>query len=285
MPYALREALQALKRAPMLTLLSAMMIALSLLVIGLFGLVTSNIQSGLNTLESRVEVVAFLRDNADYNAVRIAQQDIDKLPEVRESRYISRAQALEIAKQELPEFRTIFAGLDRNPLPASLEIALHPGQRGPEVVKRVADRVGAYQFVEQVSYGQDWLGTVYLLRRVAAAASMVLGVAFALVAALIIGTAVRMAIFARRDEILIMRLVGATDAFVRRPFIIEGLGTGLVGGILAVVATYVIYNFLTPELFKMEWLPDTWVLGIIASGTVLGGLASAIAVRRHLREI
>jgi cell division transport system permease protein len=285
MPYALREALQALKRAPMLTLLSALMIALSLLVIGLFGLVTHNIQSGLNTLESRVEVVAFLRDNADYNAVRIAQQDIDKLPEVRESRYISRAQALEIAKQELPEFRTIFAGLDRNPLPASLEIALHPGQRGPEVVKRVADRVGAYPFVEQVSYGQDWLGTVFLLRRVAAAASMVLGIAFALVAALIIGTAVRMAIFARRDEILIMRLVGATDAFVRRPFLIEGLGTGLVGGIFAVLATYVIYNFLTPELFKMDWLPDMWVFGIIASGTLLGGMASAIAVRRHLREI
>jgi cell division transport system permease protein len=285
MPYALREALQAFKRAPMLTLLSAMMIALSLLVIGLFGLVTSNIQSGLRQLESRVEVVAFLRDNADYNAVRIAQQDIDKLPEVRETRYISRAQALEIAKKELPEFRTIFAGLDRNPLPASLEIALHPGQRGPEVVKRVADRVATYPFVEQVSYGQDWLGTVYLLRRVAAAASMVLGIAFALVAALIIGTAVRMAIFARRDEILIMRLVGATDAFVRRPFLIEGLFTGLVGGILAIVATYVIYNVLTPEFFVMEWLPDAWVLAILAAGAVLGSLASAIAVRRHLREI
>ena len=285
MPYALREALQALRRAPMLTLLSAMMIALSLLVIGLFGLVTSNIQSGLNQLESRVEVVAFLRDNADYNAVRIAQQDIDKLPEVRETRYISRAQALEIAKQELPEFRTIFAGLDRNPLPASLEIALTPGQRGPEVVKRVADRVSVYPFVEQVSYGQDWLGTVYLLRRVAAAASMVLGIAFALVAALIIGAAVRMAIFARRDEIIIMRLVGATDAFVRRPFLIEGLGTGLVGGILAVLGSYTIYNLLTPELFKMEWLPDTWVLGIIVSGAVLGSVASGIAVRRHLREI
>jgi cell division transport system permease protein len=285
MPYALREALQAFRRAPMLTLLSALMIALSLLVIGLFGLVTSNIQSGLNQLESRVEVVAFLRDDADYNAVRIAQQDIDKLPEVRESRYISRAQAFEIAKQELPEFRTIFAGLDRNPLPASLEIALHPGQRGPEAVKRVADRLSAYQFVEQVSYGQDWLGTVYLLRRVATAASMVLGIAFALVAALIIGAAVRMAIFARRDEILIMRMVGATDGFVRRPFLIEGLGTGLIGGIMAVLGTYVIYNFLTPELFKMDWLPDLWVVGIIASGAFLGSVASAIAVRRHLREI
>lgn len=285
MPYALREALSALKRTPGLSLLSAMMIGLSLLVIGLFGLVTSNIQSGLTDLESRVEVVAFIRDNADYNAVRIAQQELSRLPQVRETRYISRAQALELAKQDLPEFRTVFGGLDQNPLPASIEIALKPGQRGPEVVKRVADRAAVYPFVEEVSYGQDWLGTVYLLRRAAAAASLVLGIAFALVAALIIGAAVRMSIFARRDEILIMRLVGATDAFVRRPFLIEGLGTGLLGATLAVLATWSIYRTLSPRMFEMKWLPDLWVIGIILAGTILGSLASAIAVRRHLREI
>lgn len=285
MPYALKEALNAFRRTPMLTSLSALMIALSLLVVALFGLVTFNIRHGLDLVESRVEVVAYLRDNADYNAVRIAQQDIAKMPQVRETRYISRAQALEIAKQELPEFRTIFAGLETNPLPASLEIALKPGQRGPEVVKSVADRVAAYAFVEQVNYGQDWLGTVYLLRRVAGVATLVLGAAFAIVAALIIGAAVRMAIFARRDEIIIMRLVGATDGFVRRPFLIEGLGTGLLGAIIAVVATYVIYQALSPKLFKMEWLPDPWVAGIIVVGGVLGALASGISVRRHLREI
>jgi cell division transport system permease protein len=285
MPYAFREALNALRRTPGLTILSAMMIGLSLLVIGLFGLVTSNIQSGLNDLEARVEIVVFIRDNADYNAVRMAQQELSRLPQVREIRYISRAQALELAKQELPEFRTVFGGLDQNPLPASLEIALKPGQRGPEVVKRVADRAAVYPFVEQVSYGQDWLGTVYFLRRAATAASLVLGVAFALVAALIIGAAVRMAIFARRDEILIMRLVGATDGFVRRPFIIEGSGTGLVGATLAVLATWFIYRALSPGMFEMKWLPDLWIIGIIVSGTVLGSVASAIAVRRHLREI
>jgi cell division transport system permease protein len=285
MPYALREALNALRRTPMLSILSALMIALSLLVIGLFGLVTSNIQSGLNELESRVEVVAFLRDDANYEAVRIAQQDVSRLQPVREVRYISRDQALELARQELPEFREVFGGLDHNPLPASLEVALEPGQRGPEVVKRIADRLSAYTFVEQVSYGQDWLGTVYLLRRIAGAASVILGIAFAAVAALIIGAAVRMAIYARRDEITIMRLVGATDGFVRRPFLIEGLGAGLTGGLIALLATWSIFRALSPRLFTMKWLPDLWVIGILAAGTILGSLASAIAVRRHLREI
>lgn len=285
MPYALKEAIAALRRAPMLAGLSAMMIALSLLVVGLFGIAAYNIKRVLERVESRVEIVAYIRDDADFNAVKIAQNEIDKMPEVRETRYISRDQALEIAKQELPEFRTVFSGLDTNPLPASLEVSLKPGQTGPEAVKRVADHIGAFPFVEDVRYGQEWLDKVYLLRRVAAVASLVLGLAFAAVAALIIGAAVRMAVFARRDEITIMRLVGATDSFVRRPFWFEGLFTGLAGAVIALLATFIAYNALSKRLFQLEWLPDMWVLGILVAGALLGALASSIAVRRHLREI
>ena len=283
--YALKEALVAFKRTPMLTTLSAMMIALSLLVLSLFGIAAHNIRQVLDRVESRVEVVAYIRDDADYNVVRIAQAEIERMPEVRETRYISRAQALEIAKMELPEFRDLFGGLDTNPLPASVEIALKPNQHGPEAVKKVADRIRAFTFVEDVRYGQEWLDKVYLLRRVAGAATLVLGGAFAIVAALIIGAAVRMAIFSRRDEISIMRLVGATDAFVRRPFILEGLFTGILGGIAAILFTWFIYNRMSRSLFQLEWLPDLWVLAILLAGGILGGLASSIAVRRHLKEI
>src|SRR5204863_3685339 len=134
---------------------------------------------------------------------------------------------------------------DENPLPASIEVALKPGQHGADAVRRVAAAVAAYPFVEDVRYGQDWLDKVYLLRRVAGAATLVLGGAFAIVAALIIGAAVRMAIFSRRDEIIIMRLVGATDGFVRRPFIFEGLITGLAGGIIALLAGYTVFNVMS----------------------------------------
>lgn len=283
--YALREAMIAFRRTPMLTSLSATMIALSLLVIGLFGIAAFNIRRVLDRVEARVEIIAYIRDDADLNAVKAAQAEIEKMPEVRQTLYITRAQALEIARQELPEFGNLFGSLETNPLPASIEVALEPGQHGADAVKHVADRIGAYPFVEDVRYGQEWLDKVYLLRRVAGAATLVLGGAFAIVAALIIGAAVRMAIFARRDEIAIMRLVGATDSFVRRPFIYEGLITGLLGGILAIIITRVIFGALSRNLFQLEWLPDLWVLAILVTGAVLGGAASSIAVRRHLREI
>jgi cell division transport system permease protein len=284
MAYALREAASAFRRAPLLTGLSAGMIALSLFLLGLFGIVAYNIREVLERVEARVEVVAYLKDDAVPEMVNAARAEIGKHPTVREVRYISREQALQKARAELPEFRAIFGAIDQNPLPASLEISLQPGQQGPEPVKAVADRVAAFPFVEDVRYGSEWLDKVYLLRRVAAAATLVLGTAFAIVAALIIGAAVRISIFARRDEIAIMRLVGATDGFVKRPFLIEGLTTGVIGGLLALAATWGAHNVVSRSLFALEWIPDLWIVCGLAGGAVLGAVASAIAVRRHLGE-
>lgn len=283
--YATREALTAFRRAPLLTGISAAMIALSLFLVGLFGIAAYNIRRVLERVEQRVEVVAYLRDDAAPASVTAARQEIEQLPEVREVLYVSREQALQRAQAELPEFRTIFTGLESNPLPASLEIRLHPNQEGPEVVEAVAKRVAALPFVEDVRYGSDWLDKVYLLRRVAAAATLILGGAFALVASLIIGAAVRMAIYARRDEIVIMRLVGATDGFIRRPFILEGLATGILGGVAALGLTYLVFKLISGSLFALEWLPDIWIAVGLAAGAALGMVASAVSVRRHLGEV
>lgn len=283
--YSLREALAAFRRAPVLTALSAAMIALSLLILGLFAVATHNIRRVLDQVESRVEIVAYLHDDATPEEVDAAQSTLAALPEVRDVLYISRAQALELAREELTDFEAVFAELDVNPLPASFEILLHPGRGGPDVVRAIAERVAAYHFVEDVRYGREWLDKVYLLRRVAAAAAVVVGGAFAVVATLIIGTAVRMAIFARKDEIAIMRLVGATNGFIRRPFLLEGLFTGLLGGLVALPLTYAVYRLLSDAVFELAWVPGPWVLAGIAVGGILGTIASALAVHRHLQEI
>jgi cell division transport system permease protein len=284
MPYALREALAAFRRTPLLIGLSATMIALSLFVVGLFGVAAFNVRQVIDRIESRVEVVAYLHDDASPAAVRGAMEQIGAYPEVREVAYISREQALEIARTELREFQTVFSALEANPLPASLNIMMQPQQQGPEAVETVASRVAEFAFVEEVRYGSDWLEKVYLLRRVAGVATLVLGVAFALVAAVIIGAAIRMAIFARREEIAIMRLVGATEGFVRLPFLLEGLITGLLGAALALGATWVMFNALSPSVVELEWLPTTWLIGGVLFGGLFGILASAVAVSRHAEQ-
>jgi cell division transport system permease protein len=285
MTYALREALSAFRRTPLLLGLSATMIALSLFVSGLFGVAAHNLRRFVGELESRVEVVAFVRDDADPASIRAAQQQIRSFPEVRDVQYVSREAALETARRELPEFQSIFASLDVNPLPASLNVLLHAQQRDAESVRAIAERIAGLGPVEDVRYGSDWLENVFLLRRVAALATAVLGTAFALVAVLIIGAAVRMAIFARRDEIAIMRLVGATEEFVRRPFIIEGMLVGILGGAVALLATWLAWRAVADSLIALEWIPLGWVLAGVAAGAFLGMAASAWAVHRHAHSV
>jgi cell division transport system permease protein len=283
--YALREAIAAFQRAPVLTGLSSAMVALALFVVGLFGLATYNLQLALSAIEERVEVAVYLRDDARQSEIDLVLTELRAIPEVRQVRFVSKRDALERARTDLPEFGELFLDLEVNPLPQSLEVELRPGTRSTDVVQRVSDTAMSFPFVEDARYGREWVDRLFTLRRIGAASTGVLGSAFALVAALIIGTALRIAIFARRDEIYIMRLVGATNGFIRRPFLLEGAIAGLAGGILAWVSTYATYRGVYSYLFELAWLPTAWIaLGLLA-GAAFGALASALSIRRHLQEV
>jgi cell division transport system permease protein len=285
MPYALREALSAFRRSPLLTGLSIVLIAFSLFVIGLFGLTAWNIGQAIRKVEEKVEIVAYLSDETTPAQLELAQQELRALPQVSELRYVTKTEAMAEAMAEMEEFREVFGDLENNPLPASLEVRLKPDARNTESVEKVVARARAYGFVEDVRYGREWLDKIFTLRRIAAAGALVIGTAFGLVAAIIIATAVRIAVFARREEISIMRLVGATDGFVQRPFLLEGIITGLLGGALAAGLTYGAYRVLSAAMFRIEWLPGEWIFLVIAVGTVFGFLSSMVAVRRHLAEV
>ena len=287
MRYAIREAIAAFRRAPVLTGLAAAMVGLALFVVGLFGLVAFNLQVAVESVEERVEIVAYLRDDARSAEVDLAISELSALPEVDRVTWLTKADALEQARNDLVEFDELFGGLEdgANPLPASLEIRLQEDARTSEAVAGVADAAARYPFVEGVEYGREWVERLFDLRRVIGVTAGVIGLAFALVAALIIGTALRIAIFARRDEIYIMRLVGAKDGFIRGPFVLEGGLTGLLGGGFALLLVWFTWRAVTTMLFPVEWLPISWAAGGIAVGAVFGALASAFAVRRHLREV
>jgi cell division transport system permease protein len=283
--HAIREAVAGVRRAPFLTFLSAAMVALALFVVGLFGVATFNLHEALQRIEERVEVVAYIRDGTPPSQVTALEEDVLAMEEVRGVRFVSKEDALEAARQDLPEFEELFVGLEVNPLPASVEIELLEGFRTPGAVARVAGRMTIYPFVEDVRYGQEWVDRLHLLQRIGGLATTILGGAFAVVAALIIGTAIRIAIFARREEIYVMRLVGATNGFVRRPFLLEGAITGLLGGILAAGFTYLSYQLVSRAIFQLEWVPFAWLAAGIAGGALFGFLASALAVRRYLQEV
>jgi cell division transport system permease protein len=280
MRLAFREALLAFRRAPLLSALSITTIAFSLFAFALFGLVALNIRKALQQVEDRVEIRAFVADRTPSDAIAAAMGDIAAMPQVGRVIYVTPAQALQRARRELGEFSDVFEG---EFLPGSIEVQLKPGFRDPATVKTTAGRVQAYEFVEDVRYGEEWVEKLYRLRTISTAAGVALGLAFAVVAIIIIGATIRMAVLARGPEIAIMRLVGATDGFIRLPFLIEGFAKGILGGLLALLLTW-IANAVVNEYF----IETTFFGGAVAALGVLGGallgfLGSAMSVGRHLR--
>ncbi len=282
MTVALREAVNAFRRAPMLSALSVTTIAFSLFAFGLFGLVALNIRDALGRIEDRVEIRAFLADRTPVEAAAAALGDIQAFPEVASASLVTPAQALDRARQELGEFSDVF---DAAILPASIDVKLKPGSRDPASVRAVAQRIRTYDFIEDVRFGEEWIEKLYQIRNVATLAGTVLGLTFAVVAVIIIGSTIRMAVLARSREIAIMRVVGATDGFIRRPFLIEGAIKGALGGVAALLLTWATNEVIVRYVFAAAFFNlRLSLLGILA-GALIGLVGSAFSVGRHLKHV
>lgn len=283
MRLALREAAITFRRAPLLSALSVTTIAFSLFAFGLFSLVALNIRNALESLEERVEVRAFIAEGTPIEAVTAAMGDIGAFPEVqRPVVYVSPESALARARREMPEFSDVF---EENVLPASIEVRLRTGFRDPQTVRGIARRLSVYAFVEDVRYGEEWVGKLHRIRTVATVTGVVLGLAFAAVAVIIIGATIRMAVLARAREIGIMRLVGATDAFVRRPFLIEGFAKGVLGGVLALAMTWGASRLISTYFIQTAFFDTRLAMLGLVGGALLGTLGSAFSVGRHLNKV
>jgi cell division transport system permease protein len=282
MSLALREALLAFRRAPLLSALGIITIAFSLFAFGLFGLVALNIHQALGQVEERVEIQAFVADGTPPETIAAAMGDIAAFPEVGKVDFIPQDSALARAKREIPEYNDVF---EKAVLPASIDVRLKAGHRDPASVTAVATRIGTYAFVDDVEYAQDWVNKIYRWRTIATLVGIVLGLAFAAVAVIIIGATIRMAVLARSREIGIMRLVGATDGFIRAPFLIEGFAKGVLGGALALLLTWVAARLISDNLIRVTFF-DSGVAALgVLFGAVIGLAGSTVSVARQLRRV
>ena len=233
-------------------------------------------------MESRVEIRAFLVDSTPPESIAAAMGDIGVYTEVARVEYVTPEQALERARKELGEFNDVFeAGV----LPGSIDVRLRDGFRDPNTVKQIADRIKDYSFIDDVRFGEEWVKKLYSIRNVATAAGIILGLAFAAVAIIVIGATIRMAVMARSREISIMRLVGATDGFIRRPFLIEGFVKGVLGGAMALALTYVASSLISRYFIQTEFFGVRLALLGLLGGAIIGVVGSAVSVGRQIRRV
>lgn len=284
-----REVVRSFRHSPLLSALSIASIGFSIFTFGLFALVAVNFRVALAELAERVEIVAFVLRGTPPESVALASQDIASFPEVLEVRYVSEEDALLRAQEELVEFREMYRDLAVNPLPASLELRLRPEYRNAAQAAVVAERLRSYQFIDDVRYGQEWVERLDSLRASAGALGFLIGAAFAAIAVVLIGVTIRIAVLQRASEIAIMRLVGATNPFIRRPFILEGMLKGLLGGLLALgmcgMALWMFQRAAGLGLGRLVFFSPAESALLVGFGILIGWAGSLVSVGRQLKQV
>ncbi len=287
--YYFREAATSLIRNAWLTVASMGTIIISLLILGSSVLLVLNVRQIASDLESSLEITVFMEDGLEQERLDELREEIKFVPGVIVVNFITKEQALENLKESFGDKADLLAGLeDDNPLPNSYTVKTREAKLVPEAARQLEKLEG----VEQVRYGQGvvekLLALTHWVRIWGSLSLLVLGVA----AVLLIATTIRMSVFARRREIGIMKMLGATNIFVRMPFMLEGMIIGLTGGLVAVL----IINFGYLSLLNKVMLALPFIQlvddpvsiyrvlgGLLGAGLVIGTLGSTISLRRFLR--
>lgn len=287
--YFVREAISSLRHNGLMSIASVSTVALSLLILGMFLIMVLNLNHMASTLESQVQISVYLQDGMSDRDMREIGTRITKLPGVVQVNFVGKEEAMTRFKQRLGEQQGLLTVLgDSNPLPNAFEVKVDK----PDSVKPVAEAVAKFKGVENARFGQEIIEQLFTLTRMIRLFGLALIVFLALAALFIISNTIRITVFARRKEIGIMKYVGATDSFIRWPFLIEGMILGSVGAIIAVLLLIEAYTLLTGQIYeKLVFLPLipkypflTYVsVLLIVTGTVIGALGSTISLRRFMK--
>jgi cell division transport system permease protein len=286
------EALRSLRNNFATTLAATVTVLIVMFWLGVFVALGSYMYNKVEQVRSDVKVDVYLVDQASRKQIGTVQQRLQRNPDVKSVAYVSKADALEQMRTELGHDNELFEQLPVNPLPAKLLVELSD----PDQAKAVADSVRGMPGVEKGDDGVKYGGKTAdrILRNGAVIEAVVGGLILllAIAAVLLIANTIRLSIFARRREVEVMKLVGATNWFVRLPFMLEGMICGLVGAILSVALLWLSYDLLLRERLQSSQFSGDDVQGIsfvslaillLLAGTFLGALGSGITMRRFLR--
>ncbi len=289
MGYFIKEALKSFKRNSFMSIASVATVTLALFILGVFMVVVANLNFFAANLESQVEISVYLKDGLSTQQIQSVEKRIQSLPDIKDIQFVNKEQAMERLKKRMEGQEGILAALDgKNPLPNSFDVTFtHAG-----AVKKTAAVVSQYEEVESSHFGQDIIEQLFQITQVIRISGVALIIFLAFATLFIISNTIRLTVFARRKEIGIMKYVGATNWFIRWPFLIEGLLLGFVGGALASICVWQFYLFVVGEIqVTLAFLPIVaiypfiWeVIGILLIiGMLMGAIGSTISLKKYMK--
>jgi cell division transport system permease protein len=286
--YFARTAFAGLRASPVTTAVAVVTIAMSLVLVGAFALLLANMEELLGRFGDDLQVTVYLEDGLSSAQVDELVRIAHTVEGVQAARIVSKQEALERFRAGVGQGSALLEGLDENPLPASLELTLAPEQRSAQGMARVVGSLEGLAGVSEFASGQDWvegyLRALALLRGI----GWGLGLILALATLLIVANTIRLAVIARRDELEILSLVGASRVFVNTPFLLEGLLQGAVAGALALALLYALFRLVLPGFefglalvlggVAPRFFEPHEMVALVAVGAALGFAGSAAAL-------
>ena len=287
--YFIKETYKSIRRNGFMSFASISTVAVSLLVLGMFLMIFLNTNNLAQYLESQVQVSVYMQDSATDKELAAVKEKLTKMPGVVKVTQVSKQQALERFKKRLGDQEQLLNSLGKdNPFPNSFEVQVDR----PERIKVLTPQLGQLPKVETAKFGQEVVEHLFHLTKILRVGGILLVFFLAMATLFIISNTIRLTVFARRKEVIIMKYVGATDWFIRWPFLLEGMTLGFFGAVVAFILINSIYSGLLERIHAtlafLPLLPTSPLLlyvdlFLLVAGTGIGALGSYISLRKFLR--
>ena len=287
--YFIKETYKSIRRNGFMSFASISTVAVSLLVLGMFLMIFLNTNNLAQYLENQVQISVYMQDSATDKELASVKDKLTKMPGVVNVTQVNKQQALERFKKRLGDQEQLLNSLGKeNPFPNSFEVQVD----NPDRIKVLTPQIGQLPKVETAKFGQEVVEHLFQLTKILRLGGIVLVVFLAMATLFIISNTIRLTVFARRKEVIIMKYVGATDWFIRWPFLLEGMTLGFFGAVVAFVLINSIYASLLDRIHAtlafLPLLPTSPLLlyvdlFLLAAGTGIGALGSYISLRKFLR--
>jgi len=266
-------------------------IAVSVLIAGAVALFLMNANDIMNTWKKGIRVMVYLKPDIPEIKIGELERRIQGMDGVRDVQFISKNEALQRLKNQMKRQPSLLENLKENPLPDAFEIRLGESFQNRNRIEALAERLSSLVQVEDVEYGQIWLGRFMSIINLFRLTGYAMGGLFFLAAVFIVANTIRLVLYSRREEVEIMRLVGATDGFIKAPFYIEGLIQGALGGMIGLAVLFVIFLLvslnveqgLTAGLFTIRFLSPGASGGILVCSMFVGWLGCYLSLKQFLR--
>ena len=275
-----------------LNLVTIITISLSVLIASAFLLFFVNTSDIINSWKKGLRIMAYLKPDINNDGLKDLKQTIQSLEDVDTLTFVSRQEALSRLKTQMKHQSSLFASLTRNPLPDSIEIRMTATTESWQKIDSLAARVEALPQIDEVEYGQRWVGRFAHIISLFRLAGYAMGTLFFMATIFIVANTIRLVIYSRSEEVEIMRLVGATDNFIKIPFYFEGLIQGALGAIIGLAMLYMAFIFVSfnvekgffPGLFRFHFLSPALLLTILLVSMLVGWLGCFISLKQFLKQ-